>query len=1822
MKKHGLAGLDRFKNKYRSRYCNAAGLPEIPDLAPGQNVMSAIHDYFKDTSGGIEENTSNQVSWSTPVSETSSKLSAPQSNQKLAPSPHFRTVPPGFQITSTPHIPKSKEVLHSTGHHHKSKAFHDGVKSTLNKTNKNSLEPEYAKEGADITSDSKQNNGEFIKINAIFAEVEKEITSTSSLGRNIAEPMFQNFTNENPTTKKRFSEAILNPSCTALVAPSGQQPEEEEFVIDEADSFILKSWISNPPKKKAPSVGSGTKNDTYQSDADKKKYILGGKDALASECSSLEHALPKASSNKEITVQPKKRQSNAFVMKNQQEAVLHSSTLQDGHILDQAAVNLFSLSSKKDKKSDEAKIYIKSPHRGQHAKKEFALNSPKDKFLNSASKQSLSSESKNISNLPQKSLKALLHRADVQDALPSTSVGNKTSKQLILLHKSGKDDVILASNIDEEDNVDVVSGAAILFVEEVKDNITDTQAKPPERTYILDNSAVQEPASPTIKLPTKKRLSFRDTPLKGKTTVELNKLGEISKREELRRTAEKKKQFEDVIPFTESKYVKSHLQKTASKGHSEYSAQPSASLSGKTDNETGLLKKNMEIGNLTSIQFSKQLKKQNNSEVKRPLSSLFLQAATTGHAVSSLVSDVKLDLPAPVASLPPAQHAIEDDEFIIDEADSLILKSWISIPKKEKPPSKVPVSKTEKSHSDTGMKKIDHESNRSGAGICNDNDQQKNDIEIANDYEKLVNQPVPDGSPPKVANVLKSSKKDFNLRKKTPSIETVSKKDRGIRTAKKNVIVPKKTPLIKQLDLPDENADEHRSEEDVNAATSPIRDAALRNEVTSQTKVSTRDSNNINPIKTPVKLRNPQLEQPETEREYIEEVNQSKQALPKTSLKKAGLKEKDTSQRVKSKPAVKKKGHKKARTRSKILQSPLSPYNNCNIQNVVSPNAQSEENIVSGEENKSKQTRFKGRNSRKDIPLEQEFSSTPVDKSRKSVNMHTTFSPGKQNASKGKMDKQKMQGDIMPNTKQLKPFHTEDSLGLQTPSMEGRFHDAAVKTGSRSQRIQKPPSSWWMVSPTTINTTFSIENKLPQKQSKRNSKWHKKEARSKHVSKMKKGKTKNLKTASELQASQATNITETIKNTTLSDDPDPPVNTDSSAITKATLSELPDSQAIKDNVTERKLPANKQTKINKHKDKSAVTKQRQRRAIVSENSSTEETPALTIMKQITLSGHKKEERSKHVSKMKKEKTKNLKNTTSSELQASQATNITETIKNTTWSDDPDPPVNTDSSAITKATLSDLPDSKAIKDNDTERKLPANKQTKINKHKDKSAVTKQRQRRAIVSDDFNEEETPTTATTVQVFAPEIQTRKRKVPEEADSQNSEMPPVPKIAKSILKRRSENLEKPLHTEKTNLNSTEESEADRSADDFCKLPKKRISRISTLRSSLKPNNCGENVPKFRGSLASFGAAYHITPHAEKTSPEKLIENDSPFQTNCDIALKPPIQSPQKNVQSESPTRTENMEVEVSSSENSTEQPALSFKNQETPTKNGIINSSTESNSCEANNSSECEVLVNNRSSYLRSGSGPAVSRAVRFTRADDKPLAYDHYESSASDIEPMEDAEQKSTLKRKIVLPSNTPNVRRSKRTKVKPLEYWRGERVEYKVRQSGGLVVEGILAPVNEDPARKAVSKRKDVHKVEKVPNFEHNTEDIEPTTVLHSLNGTEILVECVKTTEHCHFNESSEIYVCKSLNQPTFSTGKLSIGPLQEKGYQFVCLDTMVFYIIQGSLEVTIYHTRYTLKSGDHFFIPPGNMYNIKNLLRKEAILLFTQIKGKRLEDDDD
>ncbi|XP_045140126.1 centromere protein C [Echinops telfairi] len=220
----------------------------------------------------------------------------------------------------------------------------------------------------------------------------------------------------------------------------------------------------------------------------------------------------------------------------------------------------------------------------------------------------------------------------------------------------------------------------------------------------------------------------------------------------------------------------------------------------------------------------------------------------------------------------------------------------------------------------------------------------------------------------------------------------------------------------------------------------------------------------------------------------------------------------------------------------------------------------------------------------------------------------------------------------------------------------------------------------------------------------------------------------------------------------------------------------------------------------------------------------------------------------------------------------------------------------------------------------------------------------------------------------------------------------------------------------------------------------------------------------------------------------------------------------------------------------------------------------------------------------------------------------------------------------KKRAVLPSSSPNVRRTKRIRMRPLEYWRGERIDYQARLSGGFVVGGILSPdtmphkgkkANGDRGQfkeiintKRICLANDERKNNLVANLNVPLGDpFQPTRVKDPETDASILMDLIRPRDTCQFFvDHEELKVYKTLDTPYFSTGKLVLGPCQEKGMQFVGLDTLVFFVYSGDLLCTLHETPYLMSTGDSFYVPSGNYYNIINLLNEDSVLLFTQIKS--------
>ncbi|XP_014643134.1 PREDICTED: centromere protein C [Ceratotherium simum simum] len=262
---------------------------------------------------------------------------------------------------------------------------------------------------------------------------------------------------------------------------------------------------------------------------------------------------------------------------------------------------------------------------------------------------------------------------------------------------------------------------------------------------------------------------------------------------------------------------------------------------------------------------------------------------------------------------------------------------------------------------------------------------------------------------------------------------------------------------------------------------------------------------------------------------------------------------------------------------------------------------------------------------------------------------------------------------------------------------------------------------------------------------------------------------------------------------------------------------------------------------------------------------------------------------------------------------------------------------------------------------------------------------------------------------------------------------------------------------------------------------------------------------------------------------------------------------------------------------------------------------------------------------------SGPSRPKNYLMSEMNNSGVVDEEVEESSDDSRVKRSkVTPENKIHHKIVLPSNTPNVRRTKRTRLKRLEYWRGERIDYQGRPSGGFVIGGILSPDIESSKRKAKGNMEKVHKIVNrkricLDNDERKNkllvklniplgDPLQPTRVKDPETREIILMDLIRPRDTYQFIvEHGELKVYKTLDTPFFSTGKLILRPHQEKGKQHVGSDILVFYVNFGELLCTLHETPYMITTGDSFYVPSGNYYNIKNLLNEESVLLFTQIK---------
>ncbi|XP_041357774.1 serine-rich adhesin for platelets-like [Gigantopelta aegis] len=224
--------------------------------------------------------------------------------------------------------------------------------------------------------------------------------------------------------------------------------------------------------------------------------------------------------------------------------------------------------------------------------------------------------------------------------------------------------------------------------------------------------------------------------------------------------------------------------------------------------------------------------------------------------------------------------------------------------------------------------------------------------------------------------------------------------------------------------------------------------------------------------------------------------------------------------------------------------------------------------------------------------------------------------------------------------------------------------------------------------------------------------------------------------------------------------------------------------------------------------------------------------------------------------------------------------------------------------------------------------------------------------------------------------------------------------------------------------------------------------------------------------------------------------------------------------------------------------------------------------------------------------------------------------------------------TKKEKIIFPKSAPEgLRRSQRTRVQTLEWYKNERLIYDRRKSGCLIT-GIQPSLEQKYLQmqkvRRLKKPKGLRRLSK-GRLLHPTnlsihvdlpEDLDLTCssdvpILNPDSQEEMMLRCFSKNEHFESitpsdddgEENSSFLISYAVRQPMVNSGNLILLPLAEKKSQIVASQILCFCVIYGKISVTIHRATCIVETGNHFFIPRGNSYSLKNLRNEEAKLAF-------------
>ncbi|TFK46651.1 hypothetical protein OE88DRAFT_1707180 [Heliocybe sulcata] len=213
----------------------------------------------------------------------------------------------------------------------------------------------------------------------------------------------------------------------------------------------------------------------------------------------------------------------------------------------------------------------------------------------------------------------------------------------------------------------------------------------------------------------------------------------------------------------------------------------------------------------------------------------------------------------------------------------------------------------------------------------------------------------------------------------------------------------------------------------------------------------------------------------------------------------------------------------------------------------------------------------------------------------------------------------------------------------------------------------------------------------------------------------------------------------------------------------------------------------------------------------------------------------------------------------------------------------------------------------------------------------------------------------------------------------------------------------------------------------------------------------------------------------------------------------------------------------------------------------------------------------------------------------------------------------------------------VRRSRRVRYGPLDWWRCEKVVYGRRENGVTFVPHIkeIIRLPKEPVkllgaagrkggkRRAASRAKSgtaEPELEEVPNpnpEEGWDDQTDPKGMIVDYITRQEVERRVAFTARMlepKAAANNDFYFQRVFGDGEFmAAGHLIIPPKKSKPSKATKDNTYVFYVIEGAVNVRVHKTSFIVATGGMFLIPRGNQYFIQNICERDVKLFFAQAR---------